>query len=560
MRLLPRRYVARALVGRSEAEAEAARRRADACVSKANAEATAMVKRANTEVEVAHMRADTEVQVKLAEAEATRAELDAAHKRADAEVQFKRAEAEAARKRADADAEAKNDAKHWWLALVASRSVGVLLFALDWFWHENEAWIKLRMEKQLGACNVPATAERAPRVLDVLPLPRPQPLVLGFIPSMVLGPTGCGKSTLLAKVAHDTATGADNAPAPTVLVRMRLPLSSDEGPKSGDAEGEQRRACVRLQAAAAQMYAQIGFPARRALLIEFLKWLQGGVLTLLHDQTYATKVEQGHVSERFACSLRALFEVSETMFRARLAKGMDVRCAAPALLFDDVQDLIRDEQLARAGGKYIFDELATLLVAYAVDRQVVRAAVAGSSALLSIEFDKTVATGARWTYYELPDPDEGAVLAALRKRGYSDTDARGMVALCGTRLRLLHKPLVDGPSLTSADEFIASMKRIAEGNLQNLFGTASTADKALLASALDAALAAEVDAAAPVMSVEEARFSSRLAQAASTVLYVQLNHKLVFQSRLHAGAWRRMRAEIKRAAGVHSRWWWPTVK
>ena len=100
------------------------------------------------------------------------------------------------------------------------------------------------------------------------------------------------------------------------------------------------------------------------------------------------------------------------------------------------------------------DALARLLVTYGVDDHAVRAAVAGSSALLSVYFERTVASGGRWRYYELPDPEPEAVLRELRAHGYTAAEAEDMVALCGTRLRLLEEPLTCGASAVGARAFM----------------------------------------------------------------------------------------------------------
>ena len=89
----------------------------------------------------------------------------------------------------------------------------------------------------------------------------------------------------------------------------------------------------------------------------------------------------------------------------------------------------------------MFKALARLLVDHCVDSHAVRAAVSGSSALLSIFFDRTVASGFRLITYSLPDPEPEAVLRVLRARGYTADEAADIVALCGTRLRLLDEPL-----------------------------------------------------------------------------------------------------------------------
>jgi hypothetical protein len=79
--------------------------------------------------------------------------------------------------------------------------------------------------------------------------------------------------------------------------------------------------------------------------------------------------------------------VSEELQRER-QRTMDPLDAAPMLLFDEVQDLVKDARLARAGGRLILSVLGTLLVSYGVDRRAVRAMVTGSSAEVAFAFEE----------------------------------------------------------------------------------------------------------------------------------------------------------------------------
>jgi hypothetical protein len=245
--------------------------------------------------------------------------------------------------------------------------------------------------------------------------------------------------------------------------------------------------------------------------------------------------------------LRCLFEVSEELcHERRQRKDVSPDDAAPVLLLDGVQDLIKASRLASVGGRAVFDTLAQLLVMYCVDRRVVRAAVAGSSALLSVEFDRTVACGSRWPYYELRDPEVSAVLNALHARGYTASDASDLVALCGTRLRLLEPALLHGAAAVSAREVIASSMTMATRHYRDLFRQLGGADKGVLSRVLDQAERAEASGQAtpaagpPLLSHE---VTEALVERASKVLYLRMDGSLTFQSALHRAAWSRVRSE-----------------
>lgn len=394
--------------------------------------------------------------------------------------------------------------------------------ACDWVTHENEDFVKWRVARELRKCRPPENAQRLPLPKSRLPVLQP-PLVLGFLPTQLAGPSGCGKSTLLTELSQQAVL----AQCPVVLLRIRGSPDLRQAMSASDAE-----ACARLETTASQLYNQIGYPSRRSLLhllVNRASFRSSGV------EVHLAAAED--TRDRLASALRLLFAVAQRLFHERLAEGVPPEAAAPVLLFDEVQDLIRDERLAEVGGRLLFHELAVLLVAYCVDRRVVRAAVAGSSALLSVEFDKTVARGARWSHYELHDPPEEAVRKALLARGYAEEDAQAMLHLCGTRLRLLEVPLCRPLPLLDAQSFCEGARAAARGQFADLFRGASPDEASLVARTLDAALDAEISgAAAPMMRKSLTECHVNLA---SQVLHLRLDRSLTLQSRLHADVWRR---------------------
>ena len=489
--------------------------------------ATVKGERANAQQKTALLSAE-------AEAEAMRkADVEAMRTRAVAE-------ADATRKRADADMKrVDNEAIRFWAKAALAGVVSGAL-ALDWYLHESTEYLKKCVAAQLRKCQLPDSAKLPPDV-HLLPNTSQEPLLLGFLPTMLIGPTGSGKSTLLSLAAREAVLKQKL----TVLIRVREPSSKDtKEPSSMEISGSLRsdeEACARLDATAAQVFRQVGFPARRALLQLMLDRASS-----LSWGSYSLGVTTSHTRDRLATALRMLFSVSADLCIERVEAGMSRDDAAPVLLFDEVQDLIRDDRLARLGGRFLFDELATLLVAYGVDRRVVHAAVAGSSALLSNEFDKTVAAGARWTYYEVRDPDEGSVHEMLLAKGYSSDDAAAMIKLCGTRLRLLERPLTRGASAVSAEVFMQSAQAMAKRQLANILRTVPARDARLIADTLDAVLACEARASRKRPELSRS-FSERHAELASRVLFLRLDGTLDFQSRLHANVWKHARASLRSA-------------
>jgi hypothetical protein len=264
----------------------------------------------------------------------------------------------------------------------------------------------------LRSCHTLPTALNATLLTSkALPVAQTR-LALGFLPTMLLGPTGCGKSTLLATLARDSSSGFYGKPTPTVFMRLRLPSSQAPMPEGmpGDSPTSLAEAHKLMDSVAEQIFRPIGFPLRRAFVLSVPQALNTKAAT-----TFGLKIDFTSPSSHRVCdALRLLFDVLEQLCHERAhAGGMSRDEAAPVLLLDEVQDLVKVSRLAGVGGRAVFNTVAQLLVMYCVDRRVVRAAVAGSSAALSVEFDRTVASGSRWRYYELCDPEKDAVLNAL---------------------------------------------------------------------------------------------------------------------------------------------------
>jgi hypothetical protein len=522
-------------VQKAQAEAAATRDRAGADVQKVQAD----VQKVQAEAAATRDRAGADVQKVQAEAAATRDRAGADVQKVQADVQKMLAEAAATRNRTAW----RQAGSYGALALAAA-------LAADWVLHEDDTFIKWRLAAQLRSCRVPAASVASPVPMEELPVQR-RPFVPDFRPVMVLAPTGAGKSTLLAAAARATASAdAHHVPAPAVLVRIRHTPSTDERPEPSAAGGASEAALGKaardmLGATAVRVYEQIRFPMRRAVL---QRLFERGI-SVRHQGVEYEMQEAERTASRLVQALEALFDAAAAVGRERVAAGLSRWDAAPVLLFDEVQDLIRDDRLARAGGSAVFKALARLLVTHCVDSHAVRAAVSGSSALLSIFFDRTVASGFRLITYSLPDPEPEAVLRVLRARGYTADEAADIVALCGTRLRLLDEPLKLGAAVIGARAFMDTARATADAQFADLLAAASDADARALVSALDAALRCEAGTCDLPPMLGRA-FTLRHAEAASKVLFLRPDRTLVFQSRLHAAMWRAERRRFLHAVNL----------
>ena len=493
------------------------------------------------------VRAQAKAVLRRAEAEAaaTRERATAEGSRATAEGSRASAEAAAVRDRASGEAAARQRQRLLFNCAFAGAFAGAAALAVDWVVHDSPAFIKWSMAAQLRACRLPAAADAALTPGELLPVPQ-VPFKLRFLPTMVLAPSGAGKSTLLAEVARETSTPADAScvPAPVVLVRVQQTPSvnprSLQSPGVNTQENALAAACAQLDATAARIYTQIGYPARRSVL---QRALDRGVTLTAGDATLHLH-KAALTTSRLVDAFNTLFEVCAQLRRERVAAGMSPQDAAPVLLFDEVQDLIRDDRLARVGGIEIFNALAKLLVIHGVDDHAVRTAVTGSSALLSVYFERTVASGGRWRFYELPDPEPEVVARALRAHGYTAAEAEDMIALCGTRLRLLEEPLTCGADGVGARAFMDAARMTASAHLLDaLRAPPDPADARALVAVLDAVAQYEAGQRKEPPVLGRA-FTERHAEAASKVLYVRRDRSLTFQSRLHADAWSSKRASL----------------
>jgi hypothetical protein len=292
---------------------------------------------------------------------------------------------------------------------------------------------------------------------------------------------------------------------------------------------------VLLDDLAQQLFASVGYPVRRAWVTRMLEggFFVGGQYTQAH-------MTAPGVRDRMVQALNALFNAAELIRKERIGEGVSSHDAAPVLLFDEVHDLVKDERLAATGGRYVFDSLIKNMVIFNVDRPHVRCVMAGSSAGLIKAVLETSFYGNRWAYYVLADPLPATVTAALQAQGYSAAEALAMVALCGTRMGLLHQPLTLGAHALSASSFLSAMRSTGSTQIEQMLVPLAAQPSAAAALLRVMARVAECDAGT---QPEEARPtimdlpSAALRQPYQTLLFQDLRCRLHFQSQLIASMW-----------------------
>lgn len=470
-----------------------------------------------------------------ADVERIRTETAAIAERAKADVERIRTETATYAKHTEAETAAitsrvKLEMLHTLVPLLTVGTVGMAL-CVDFVLHDVRAVQRWRMMRRLRRCQVPRTAVAVPA--RWLPA-RVEPLRLGKLPKVLIGESGSGKSVQLALTARELAEPAAESgmePCPVEYVRLRLPDSEAYGrSRSTDQliEGAER-----MEGLMQQVFKQLEYPTRMSLV----RQLMMSMSRLRFGPVEASLVHARHCSQRLAYALALLFEVAEELFTERVKAGIPIDRARPVLLFDDVHDLVKNSLLASVGGRYVFNSLAWLLVVYGTDRGAVRTAVAGSTALLVQEFDKTIASSDRVWVEEMPDPAPETITMALCQAGYTEDEARRMIALVGTRLRLLELPLQNGVKDISCQKFLNHQRELAECQFYTLLKDDDA--RADLVNLLERIRSHEAKVGRAPTVADIADEQRKL--GFSNVLYLRLNGSVTFQSQLHRTSWNRLR-------------------
>lgn len=450
--------------------------------------------------------------------------------------------------------------RHSLYALIGAAAGGVLWLALDWFVHDCEAYILWNMKRRLQQCELPRSVTSVPRPTLAVP---GESLSFGKKPVLLIAPAGAGKTTMLAEMARNFvepkprkvekattqadearegvkptgATGAGEAtaladkaraeytpaPIPVVFICFR---EAPQGASTRSVVADSNDPAARMALMAAQFFMQTGYPSRRSVVGLLLR--TSPIPHLLPE------------TSRLVHAMGLLFVASEQVYHERLASNIPEGEAKCKLLFDEVQDLMKDKRLKAAGGEFVFEQLATCLVKYCINTPSVHAALTGSSAFLAEQFDSGgMLKLSRQHRYHLADPSEEEVLKALTNKGYSPVQAQRVVDTCGTRMRRLKSVFENdmfSPGKEAAlDGFLAEALAKAEHDINALFSGVSATigpDEARkLQAHLDAVLAGEA------VSSTNLPASVKELDSFTAALFVDKFFRLRFQSRLHELAW-----------------------
>jgi hypothetical protein len=178
----------------------------------------------------------------------------------------------------------------------------------------------------------------------------------------------------------------------------------------------------------------MGYPVRDPIILPFLRRINR--ITIGETSVESQPKEENKIVSRFSKAVTCLFDVCNEIRNERLTAGYTLEKSAPSLLLDEVHDLIRDERLAKVGGRAMFKTLGTKLVSEGVSNEVVRSVIAGSNGKLALEVDGSTVGNRVGNQYRLEDPKEKDLIEALKAKGFTDADCERLINFCGTRLRL----------------------------------------------------------------------------------------------------------------------------
>jgi len=478
-------------------------------------------------------------------AEATKAEAEAAA----ALEAFRNAKAAADKAAADAAeapriAKAAADKAVAEAAAVAARArvriglavaAGLLLVGLagDSIYDSWDPVLRWRIRRALVR-GPPAVSLPRPTGGEPLPIARPH-IATASLPLLILGPTGCGKSTMLGDIARDfTRRGV-----PTAFVNLRSSTKKADASPPSVAAGSAGAASggsggsLALGAAADRFFRAIDYPARPSLYERLSITSLKAAPAELHLQ-----MQNEQLSARFCAAITALFlvcaDVSEERRQDSRIKDVD---AQPVVIIDELHDLVQNPALRAAGGQFVFEHFAAAMTIKGADERSVRVIAAGSGWELAEWLDQTTANG-RKSQFDVAEPSEEHVRAALLKNNYAAHQIDEIISICGLRLRRLNPFLAEPASSVNVAGTLKTVVHDIETNVASLFAGLDSKDRAALAKVMD-----ELCDGKTVLSWRlPAKISSPVN---NSVFYLRAGCKVQLQSAAVPRAWKAARAELK---------------
>jgi energy-coupling factor transporter ATP-binding protein EcfA2 len=323
-------------------------------------------------------------------------------------------------------------------------SVGGTAFLLllgDFIYHDSETFVKWNMKRKIrnGSSVTKAVSSLSAHFFKfpLTGLRQLPPLEDG--PLLLIGPSGCGKTTVL----HDFALQLRSNKIPVVLVNFRE-LQHDINhreskpemgrSKEGDTEAaRQSDGTVLLTEIAKRICNRISFPYRRSFIIQ-----------LMTTASFSAFGMNFTIKDIFPLDFFVADKAIDILFEC--CEEISDEGVTPVLLFDEVYDLIKDNNLEKIGGGLLFNKLGSLLCRTCVDSKKLKAICASSSYKMVRQFKlRTVLRDDKVVVFRLADIEPELIIARLIERGYSESEATKFLDVIGPRLRKLTGPLKSDP-------------------------------------------------------------------------------------------------------------------
>lgn len=430
---------------------------------------------------------------------------------------------------------------------------------LDVIAHDSRVFMKWRMLRRFrSGRSSPGLAAFVPK-----PAMRPLRLVVGQIPTLVVGQSGVGKSEILVRVAREADSkppGSNGSRRPVVYWQLRSEPERALGPPGDKAAAVRVLPSLGLPSAAARLFREVGLPVRGSVV--------GGVLSRISDVLFRLRgnavdaeLRLDHrTRDRLLLCLDVLFDdVFPQLFAARIAEGMSPHDAAAVFIVDELHDLVENERLGPAGGSMLFRLIVNKIVTCGGDAGIARCVAAASSSDIIRDLNSSgFAQEKRWAVVDVTDPPPDASIDALVQAGFNDSDARRFVDFCGTRLRWVMHASRMGPQGLVISDFENAIKASALASFrQVLDGVGVVSGKAGLVSicrVLDAVAATGWPQlpAALASDLTPARGSyipfPLSAGQLAPVLFLRPGSQLCFQSKVHRDLWLRQSSYLRSVA------------
>ena len=381
-----------------------------------------------------------------------------------------------------------------------------------------------------------------------------------------------GKSTILGSLARQLK--ADGVPV--VYVSMRA-TSADGGPPNGAVTG--RSAAKELTSAAKRFFDAVGYPDRPSWVslysLKSAAFGSSGAKAEVEparsaDRFWLAVAELFSVcgelaaSRRRACELRVerllaeesrqlaaiaadvnkpaadRQQLSEQVRRATVeAIAREKKLVRPAILWDELHDLVHSQRLRDIGGELMFGRVASEVAACGLEGGSVRFCAAASGYDLQVALRQyTVMKRSRSNIFCTSDPAPSDVAVRLESIGFCVDQVRSILATCGTRVRTLHPflAMVSPVDAAAVDAVLRKVENDAAADISETFNALSSPqDKAALALLLDK-LCGNVDSA-PIHELPQALREP----FASDIFFLDCGNQVGLQAQQVRSVWPRVR-------------------